>query len=73
MTVSARTRPDGDFRANTHIKREIHGQLALTYEVRAAIDDDPEIVELWQEFGIPVAMVLDFGEVVLLLPDEHEL
>lgn len=66
-------RPDGDFRANTNIKREIHGQLALTYEVRAAIDDDPEIVELWQEFGIPVAMVLDFGEVVLLQPDEHEL
>ncbi len=66
-------RPDGDFRSNTHIKREIHGQLALAYEIRAAIDDDPEIVELWQEFGIPVAMVLDWGEVVLLRPDEHEI
>ena len=46
-------RPDGDFRSNTHVKREIHGHLALTYEIRAAIDDDPEIVELWQELGVP--------------------
>jgi len=65
-------RPDGDFRSNRHVKREIHSQLALTYEIRAAIDDDPEIVELWQGLGIPVAMVLDWGQVVLLRPDEHE-
>ena len=58
-------RPDGDFRSNTHIKREIHSDLAGTYEIRAAIDDDPEIVELWRGFGIPVAMVLDWGEIVL--------
>ena len=51
-------RPDGDFRSNTHVKREIHSQLAMAYEIRAAIDDDSEIVELWQELGIPVAMVL---------------
>ena len=25
-------------------------------------DDDPEIVELWQELGIPVAMVLEWGQ-----------
>jgi hypothetical protein len=36
----------------------------LIYEIRGAIDDDPEIVELWQELGIPVAMVLDWGEVL---------
>ena len=42
-------------RSNTHIKREIYSQLAPAYEVRAAIDDGPDIVELWQEFGIPVA------------------
>ena len=58
-------RSDGDFRSNTQIKREIHSWLALTYEIRAAIDDDPEIVELWQKFGIPVAMVVDWGEVVV--------
>ena len=65
-------RPDGDFRSNAHIKREIHSRLALTYEICAAIDDDPEIVELWQELGIPVAMVFDWGEVVVAQPDGHE-
>jgi len=66
-------RPDGDFRSNTRLKREIHSQLALTYEIRAAIDDDPEIVELWQEFGIPVAIVLDCGGVVVVQADVQEL
>lgn len=55
-------RPDGDFRSNAAVKREIHDELAAAYEIRAAIDDDPEIVELWQEIGIPVAMVFDWGE-----------
>jgi beta-phosphoglucomutase-like phosphatase (HAD superfamily) len=58
-------RPDGDFRSNVDIKREIHDRLALTYDIRAAIDDDPEIVGLWQAIGIPVAMVLDWGEIVI--------
>jgi hypothetical protein len=55
-------RRDGDFRSNVDVKREIHSRLALKYDIRAAVDDDPEIVELWQEFGIPVALVLDGGE-----------
>lgn len=63
-------RPVGDFRSNAEVKREIHSDLTLTYEIRAAIDDDPEIVGLWQEAGIPVlAMVLDHGE---LLVSERE-
>lgn len=57
-------RPAGDFRSNVDVKREIHGQLRLAYEIRGAIDDDPEIVGLWQEIGIPVAMVSDCGEVL---------
>ena len=57
-------RPDRDFRSNTDLKREIHSGLALEYDIRAAIDDDPEIVELWLEAGIPVAMVLELGDVV---------
>lgn len=65
-------RPDGDFRSNTHVKREIHSELIGTYEIRAAIDDDPEILELWQEFGIPIAMVLDWGDVVVNQLDGHE-
>ena len=57
-------RPDGDYRSNRDLKREIHSGLALEYDIRAAIDDDPDIVELWLEVGIPVAMVLELGEVL---------
>lgn len=55
-------RRDGDARSNIEIKREIHRRLAVDYDIRAAIDDDPEIVGLWQELGIPVAMVFDWGK-----------
>lgn len=55
-------RCDGDFRSNLDVKREIHDRLAVTYDIRAAIGDDPQIVVLWQEIGIPVTMVLDSGE-----------
>lgn len=57
-------RPDGDLRSNVEVKRDIHRRLARIYDIRAAIDDDPEIVGLWLEIGIPVAMVLDGGEVI---------
>ena len=57
-------RADGDFRSNTDLKRDIQSVLALEYDIRAAIDDDPEIVELWLKVGIPAAMVLEWGEVL---------
>lgn len=65
-TAGLYMRPDGDLRSNTAIKREIHRELAETYDIRGAIDDDPEIVELWAEFGIAISMVLDGGRVVVL-------
>ncbi len=63
-TAGVHMRRDGDCRSNFDVKREIHEELVRTYDIRAAIDDDPEIVELWLEVGIPVAMVLDGGEVL---------
>jgi hypothetical protein len=71
-TAGLHMRPDGDFRSNAAIKREIHSSLELIYEIRGAIDDDPAIVELWEELGIPVAMVLDWGEVLPLTEDEMD-
>jgi beta-phosphoglucomutase-like phosphatase (HAD superfamily) len=66
-------RRDGDFRSNTAVKREIHGRLALTYDIRSAIDDDPEIIGLWQEIGIPVAIVVDGGRVVERLVTDSDM
>jgi FMN phosphatase YigB (HAD superfamily) len=59
-------RGDDDYRPNVTIKREVHRTLAQAYDIRAAIDDDPEIVELWRDIGITVAMVLDGGDVLVL-------
>lgn len=59
-------RGDQDYRSNRSIKRQIHGRLSRRYDIHAAIDDDPEIMALWQEAGIPVTMVLDGGEVLVL-------
>lgn len=65
-TAGLHMRRDGDFRSNAAVKREIHSRLALQYDIRAAIDDDPDIVALWREIGIPVAMVLDCGDVLVV-------
>lgn len=62
-TAGLHMRADGDFRSNIAVKREIHRRLALTYDIVAAIDDDPEIVGMWQEAGMAVAMVLEGGGV----------
>jgi hypothetical protein len=61
-----------DSRSNVEVKREIHDRLAVTYDIRAAIDDDPQIVELWQEIGIPVTIVLDSREGVLVDLDRDD-
>ena len=38
----------------------------MSYDIVAAIDDDPQIVGLWQEVGMAVAIVLDGGVVLSL-------
>lgn len=65
-------RRNGDFRSNLEVKRDIHSRLERTYDIRAAIDDDPEILGLWQQLGIPVAMVLDWGDVSPLIGNTTE-
>lgn len=62
-------RRDGDLRSNADIKREIYHDLSVKYDICAAIDDDPEIILLWQAVGVPAAMVLDHGKVLALDTD----
>lgn len=62
-TAGIHMRRDGDFRSNVDVKREIHRDLESKFDIHAAIDDDPEVVGLWLQIGIPVALVLDAGEV----------
>lgn len=50
-------RPTGDFRKDVHIKGEILDDLATRYDVVHAYDDNPAIIALWKERGIPTTIV----------------
>ena len=50
-------RADGDYRPDYEVKRDIHAVLAARYDIRAAIDDNPNVAVLWEELGIPVTVV----------------
>lgn len=46
-------RPEGDFRRAHLFKREVVERLREKYQIVAAADDDPEIVEMYRAEGIP--------------------
>ena len=50
-------RPQGHYGSNATVKRQIHVELARSFDIRAAIDDDPLIAEMWTELGIPSTLV----------------
>lgn len=50
-------RADGDYRPDYEVKRDILDRLLLRYDVRKAFDDNPSIIRLWAELGIPCVVV----------------
>lgn len=46
-------RADGDYRKDREIKEEIYDEIIKTYDIVAACDDNPAIIELWEDKGIP--------------------
>lgn len=50
-------RPAGDYGSNVGVKRAIHVELARSFDIRAAIDDDPLIVEMWAGLGIDSTLI----------------
>lgn len=50
-------RPQGDYRTDVEVKREIHAELARCWEIVGAIDDNPSIVALWQDLGVPTVVM----------------
>lgn len=50
-------RPQDDFRPDVQIKREIFNYLSRVYDIRAAIDDNPKIIELWKSLGLKTVIV----------------
>jgi hypothetical protein len=54
-------RPRSHYGSNVHVKRKIHFELARSFDIRAAIDDDPQIVEMWSALGIAATLVPEVG------------
>lgn len=53
-------RTGGDYRLDTAVKREMYElYIAPHYRVRLAVDDRPEICDLWRSLGISVLQVRD--------------
>lgn len=50
-------RAEGDTRSDRIVKLEILRYLRRHYDIRGAIDDNPEVVALWESQGIPVTVV----------------
>lgn len=52
-------RTGGDMRKDSIVKEEILTQEILAkYDVRFAVDDRPQVVEVWDRFGIPTLQVV---------------
>lgn len=54
---SLHMRKQGDKRKDKIIKGEILDLLLELYDIEHAVDDNPSIIELWQERGIPYTVV----------------
>lgn len=50
-------RPDNDFRKDTVVKAEMLERVRKVYEPVHAWDDNPTVVELWENEGIPVTVI----------------
>lgn len=64
-------RAGGDFRKDTVVKEEIYRKfIEPYYDVIYAVDDRPEVCDLWESLGIPVLRVKDPCLSPLLLPGD---
>ena len=50
-------RADRDYRPDYEVKREIHAALTQRFDIHFACDDNPNVVRLWNEVGIPVKVI----------------
>ena len=55
-----RMRPIGDFCKDVTLKERFLDEVLLDHEVIHAVDDNPDIVDLWKRRGIPTTVVPGF-------------
>lgn len=54
-------RGDKDGREDYLVKRDILARIRASYNVIHAVDDNPAVIALWEEEGIPTTIVEGFG------------
>ena len=54
-------RGDKDGRPDYEVKKDILASIRTRYNVIHAVDDNPAVIALWQEEGIPTTIVEGFG------------
>lgn len=50
-------RADNDHRPDYEVKRDMLATIRKAYNVIHAVDDNPNVIRLWQEEGIPTTIV----------------
>lgn len=50
-------RPDDDLRPDVQVKADIHRYLARHYDIVGAVDDNPNVIALWDRIGIPTTVI----------------
>ena len=54
-------RGDKDGRPDYEVKKDILASITTCYNVIHAVDDNPSVIKLWQEHGIPTTIVEGYG------------
>jgi phosphoglycolate phosphatase-like HAD superfamily hydrolase len=53
-------RKDGDFRPDYEVKKDILLKIKKHWRVIHAVDDNPAVLKLWYEYGIPTTKIGDW-------------
>jgi phosphoglycolate phosphatase-like HAD superfamily hydrolase len=50
-------RQDDDHREDYEVKKDILEHIAVYWDIKHAVDDNPSIIKLWEENGIPTTKI----------------
>lgn len=50
-------RANGDRRPDYEVKRDIYARLSASFDIVHAVDDNPAVLRLWDELGIPTTVI----------------
>lgn len=50
-------RQDDDYREDYEVKKDILERINVYWDIKHAVDDNPDIIRLWEENGIPTTKI----------------